>query len=83
MRTSICKELFCDGLVSHPGGVSDSHLFNTTETRDTVSFGSVDRLARKGYSYKRILKKQIKKKLEARQSFFKILYKMIIIDHSK
>ena len=25
MSTSICWELTCDGLVSHPGGVKDSH----------------------------------------------------------
>ena len=32
MSTSICWELTCDGLVSHPGEVKDSHLLNTTET---------------------------------------------------
>ena len=26
--------LTCDGLVSHPGGVKDSHPLNTAETRD-------------------------------------------------
>ena len=35
MSTSVCWELTCDGLVSCPGGVKDSHLFNTTETGDT------------------------------------------------
>ena len=34
MRTSICWELTCDGVVSHSGGVKDSHPLNTTETRD-------------------------------------------------
>ena len=32
--TSVCWELTCDVLVSHPGGVKDSHLLNTTEIRD-------------------------------------------------
>ena len=34
MSTSICWELTCDGLVSHPEGVKDSHLLTTTETGD-------------------------------------------------
>ena len=34
MSTSICWELTCDGLVSHPGGIKDSHPLNTTETGD-------------------------------------------------
>ena len=34
MSTSFCWELFCERLVSHPGGVKDSHLLNTTETGD-------------------------------------------------
>ena len=34
MSTSICWELTCDGLVSCPGGVKDSHPLNTTETGD-------------------------------------------------
>ena len=32
MSTNICWELTCDGLVSHPGEVKDSHPLNTTET---------------------------------------------------
>ena len=32
MRTSVCWELTCDGLVCYPGGVKDSHPLNTTET---------------------------------------------------
>ena len=36
MSTSICWELTCDGLVSHPGGVKDSHPITlTTETGET------------------------------------------------
>ena len=31
---SICWELTCDGLVSHPGGVKDSYSLNTTEIGD-------------------------------------------------
>ena len=34
MSTSFCWGLTCDGLVSRPGGVNDSHPLNTTETRD-------------------------------------------------
>ena len=34
MSTSICWELTCDGLVSHPEGVKDFHLLNTTEIGD-------------------------------------------------
>ena len=34
MSSSICWELTCDGLVSHPGGVKDPHALNTTETGD-------------------------------------------------
>ena len=34
MSTSICWELTCDGLVSRPGGVKESHPLNTTETGD-------------------------------------------------
>ena len=35
MSTSICWELTCDGLVSRPGGVKDSHpLINIAETGD-------------------------------------------------
>ena len=34
MSTSICWELTSYGLVSHSGGVKDSHPLNTTETGD-------------------------------------------------
>ena len=34
MDTSVCLEVTCDGLVSRPGGVKDSHPLNTTETKD-------------------------------------------------
>ena len=34
MNTSNWWELTWDGLVSHPGGVKDSHPLNTTETGD-------------------------------------------------
>ena len=34
MSTSFCCGLTCDGLVSCPGGVNDSHPLNTTETGD-------------------------------------------------
>ena len=34
MSTNICWELTGDGLVSRPGGVKDSHLFNTAGTGD-------------------------------------------------
>ena len=34
MSTSFCWGLTCDGLVSRPGGVNDSHPLNTTETGD-------------------------------------------------
>ena len=42
-------DLTCDGLVSHPGGVKDSHPLNTTETRD-VSAGSMSHLACKRFT---------------------------------
>ena len=32
MSTSICWELTWNGLMSHPGGVKDSHPLKTTET---------------------------------------------------
>ena len=38
MSTSVCWELTCDGLVSHPGEVKDSHPLNTTETGDKRRF---------------------------------------------
>lgn len=34
MDISIRWGFTCDGLVSHPGGVNDSHPRTTTETRD-------------------------------------------------
>ena len=34
MSIKVCWELTCDELVSRPGGVKDSHPFNTTETGD-------------------------------------------------
>ena len=34
MSTSVCWDLTCDGLVSHPGEVEDSRPLNTTETGD-------------------------------------------------
>ena len=49
MSTSGCWELTCDGLVSHPGEVKDSHPFNTTETEDKRLL-HVGHLALKGFS---------------------------------
>ena len=34
MSTSVCWEITCDGLISHPGGVKGSHPLNTKETGD-------------------------------------------------
>ena len=34
MGTCVCWELTCDGLVSHPGKVKDTHPLHTTETGD-------------------------------------------------
>ena len=34
VNTCVCWELTCDGLMSRPGGVKDSHPLNTTETGD-------------------------------------------------
>ena len=48
MSTSVWWELTCDGLVSHPGGVKDPHLLNTTETGESA--GSMCYQARKGFS---------------------------------
>ena len=45
MSTSICWELTCDGLVSHPRGVKDSHLLNTTETGDKYRLLAINDLA--------------------------------------
>ena len=46
--SSICWELTCDRLVSHPGGVKDSHPLNTTEIGDKRRLRG--HLARKGFS---------------------------------
>ena len=60
MSTSICWELTCDGLVSHPGGVKDSDPLNTTETGDTVRAGCMGHLARKEFSLHSYDKKLLK-----------------------
>ena len=53
MSTSICWELTCNELASHPEGVKDSHplniMFNTTETRDKWVTGFMGHLAQKGF----------------------------------
>ena len=48
--TSVCRELTCNGLVSHPGGVKESYPLNTTETGDKHRSRSMDNLFCKGFS---------------------------------
>ena len=49
MSTSFCWGLTCDGLVSRPGGVNDSHPLNTTETGDKCQLQQATWLG-KGFS---------------------------------
>ena len=48
MSTGVCWELTCDGLVSRPRGVKDSHPLNTTLKRE-ISARSMGLLARIGF----------------------------------
>ena len=42
MTTSACWEITCDGLMSHPGKVEDSHPHNTTENGDKHNFEKIE-----------------------------------------
>ena len=54
MSIRVCCELTYDGLVSHPGGVKNSHLFkNMQETEDKHWLHGP--LARKGFSFSSLL----------------------------
>ena len=75
MSTSVCWELTCNGLVSRPGGVKDSHSLNTTKPE--IRAGSMSHLALKGFSFRKLWMGNflfIKRGLNSQNHSFKKIY---------
>ena len=60
---SICWELTCDGLVSHPRDVNESHPLSVVKTlqKPEISAGSMGHSARKGFSLAKLSKIVVEK----------------------